>query len=191
MPSGSQLLITIIFGILTMLFSNVDFFKNFIYVPDNFNLLTAMLDSLDSLIEALVGDQIARSGVVAIFWALTGLLVYILIWLTLNFSNELGNDLATTKYVHPKNVDTRSPLRDLVSKISFQAMSLALLVFYINFLLTVLLPYVGDMFRNTIDQWPSLESFKYLCLGMITELITLHVFVILVRALTLRKRIFG
>lgn len=191
LPSGSEWVIGITFTFVTLAVSNSVVFRDMIFVPQDFQVKTAALDSLSTLIESVFGDQIARSGVVAIFWAIVGLLVYILIWLGLNFSNELGNDLAVTKYVHPRNIDTHSPLRDLISKILFQFVALFVLIFYINLMVGTLLPYIGGMFKTTIQQWPSKISTKYAIFGFVAEIVALHAFVVLVRALTLRKRIFG
>ena len=191
LPSGSEWVIGTTFTFVTLAVSNSVLFRDIIFVPQDFQIKTAALDSLSTLIEAVFGDQIARSGVVAIFWALVGLFVYILIWLGLNFSNELGNDLAVTKYVHPRNIDTHSPLRDLISKIIFQVVALFVLIFYINLMVGTLLPYIGGMFKTAVEQWPSAISTKYAIYGLLVELLVLHVFVVLVRVLTLRKRVFG
>jgi hypothetical protein len=140
---------------LTLAVSNAGFLRSFVFLPESFQLKSAILDSLNNLVTRLVGDQIARSAIVAIFWALVGLVVYLLIWLVLNFSGELGNDLAITKYVHPRNVDTHSPLRDFVSRVSFQFVTLCVFIFYINLVIGTLLPYFGGLFRTAINDWPS------------------------------------
>ena len=191
LPSGSELIIASTFTIATLAISNSTVVRDLIFLPQDFQIKTAALDSLSRLIETVFGDQIARSGVVAIFWALVGLFVYILIWLGLNFSNELGNDLALTKYLHPRHVDTHSRLRDLISKVVFRAMALFILIFYVNLVMSTLLPYIGGMFRVTLQQWPSMISLKYLGLGVILEIVALHGLVVMIRAIILRKRVFG
>lgn len=191
LPSGSELIIASFFTLMTLLVSNSTFFRDLIFLPTDLQIKTVVLDSLSNLIESVFGDQIARSGVVAIFWALVGLFVYILIWLGMNFSNELGNDLAITKYVHPRNIDTHSPLRDLASKVVFQIMAIFVLIFYINLIVSFILPYIGGMFRMAIEHWPTSLALKNIAYGVLIEIPTLHLFVILVRALTLRKRVFS
>ncbi len=191
LPSGTELALLVGFSLLTVATHNTTFFRNVIFLPQNFQLKSAVLNSLSNLLQLLVGDHIARSAVVAIFWALVGLFVYILIWLTMNFSSELSNDLALTKWVHPRNIDTRSPLRNFLSRVSFQLVVLFFLIFYLNLIVGSLLPYIGGMFHIAIRDWPRPQAIKYALVGVVIEMVVLHVFVVLVRTVTLRKRVFG
>lgn len=191
LPSGVELAISSALCALTITVSNASFFRDLVYLPKTFELKSAVLDSFNNLLVRLVGDSIARSAVVAIFWAVVGLIVYIFIWLSINVSSEIGNDLATTKYMHPRNVDTHSPLRNFLSRISFQFGALFVFVAYANLAIGVLLPYSGGLLRATMREWPSTQAIEYAVLGIVGELVVLHVFVILIRALVLRKRIFG
>jgi hypothetical protein len=150
-----------------------------------------VLDSINDLIQRFVGDHVARSAVVAIFWALVGLAVYLLIWALINYSDEFGSDLAATGYVHPKNVNTTAPLIYFITRIAFQIFSLLLLVFYINFLIGVLIPRLGVFYQTSTKLWPSTNSLENGLIGIIGEFAIIHVIVVLIRFLLLRKRIFG
>ena len=190
LPTATELVAIIGFVIATLTVSNISFFSDFIFLPRDFHIKNQILDSINNLLVQVVGVNVARSAVVAIFWAFVGLLVYAAIWVILNFSDELGNDLAITKYVHPRNVDTQSPLRNFLSRISFQAGMLFVLIFYANMVVSVLLPYCAGLFRTTIRDWPTLQGFQYAILGFVTEMLVLHFLVILIRAFLLRKRVF-
>ncbi len=191
LPSGGETIFYIAFCGITLVSSNATFLRSFIYLPNGFQLQSAVLNSANSIVENFVGDRIAQSAVVAIFWAVVGLGVYVLIWLGLNFSSELGNDLAVTKFVHPNNVDTRSPLRDLISRSIFQFFTLCILIFYINLIVSVLLPYIGGLLRIAVQEWPKISGIKSGIIGIVSEFIILHFFTIILRIFTLRKRVFG
>jgi succinate dehydrogenase hydrophobic anchor subunit len=107
----------------------------------------------------------------------------------MNFSNELSNDLAATKYVHPRNVDTKSPLHDLLSRTSFQVITFIVLAIYVNMLVSVLLPYSGGLYRAMFQAWPDLVLVKHFITGVLVQLFSLHFVIVLVRAMLLRKRI--
>ncbi len=189
-PSAIELVVISTLSVLTLALSNVVFFQDLVFLPKDFSLKAATLDSLNNFIVKLVGDSIARSVVVAVFWASIGLLVYIMIWLLLNFSNELGNDLAVTRYMHPRNVDTNSPWRSYLSRVSFQITALVVFIFYLNVSFGALIPYCGGLFKSALMQWPSLVALKYAVIGLASELVVLHVMILLIRTLMLRKRVF-
>lgn len=189
-PSVSELVIYLFVAISTLFISNVSFVRDFIYAPTDFSLWAIILDSINSLLDRFVGEGTARTVVVIVFWALVGLLVYSIIWIISNFSDELGNDLAMTKYVHPRNVDTTSPLRDFISRTLFRVAVLVLLVLYAVLFWQALLPFCMDQFRQALDAWPTLASFKAALIGIAAQVITLHIFVVFARLLFLKKRIF-
>ena len=180
-PSGSGLIIYLALGSLTLAVSNASFFQNFFDLPKDFQLGTAVLDSISQLVERFVGDHIARSAIVAIFWAIVGLFVYVLIWAVINYSDEFGDDLAATKYLHPRNFKSSSPLREFISRSIFQCLVIIILILYINLLVGVLLPRIGALFQTSIQKWPDPSSFGHGALGIISEIIILHFLVILIR----------
>ena len=190
LPSGTELVMFTGLSLSTLTLSNAPFLKSVLYLPKDFQLTSAALDSINNLLVKIFGEDVSRFGVVSFFWALVGFGVYVLIWLAINFSEELGNDLAITKYIHPKNIDTHSPLLNMLSRISFQFVALCLFFLYINILIGALLPYVGEAFRTSITRWPNIASLYYGFLGIILEILALHTAVVLLRSLTLRKRIF-
>jgi hypothetical protein len=188
-PSGTE---SIIFGsisLFTLVVSNVSFVRTYIGAPSGFQFRDATLGSINSVLEQFAGGGVTRSGVVIIFWALVGLVVYALIWLLINFSTELGNDVALTKYAHPRNVDTSSPLRDFISRTIFRVAVFAVLLFYLIFFWNSILPHCVDLFRTTIEDWPEVSAFISAAVGLIIEFISLHFFVVLLRMLLLKRRL--
>jgi hypothetical protein len=189
-PSSTEMIVFSSFVVLTIIASNASFLREFLYTPKDFNAIELVLTSINDLLQRFVGDTITSSGVVAIFWALVGLLVYLIIWVAMNFSTELDNDLAMTRYVHPAGVDTKQPLRSLVAKTIFRAGAIVVLVFYINVVVIALMPYFGGLFYEAGLVWFGTESLKLVVQGSVLMIISLHFFAVLVRAVVLRKRIF-
>lgn len=191
LPSASELLIYGSLAILSIFISNANVVNNFLYTPSDFHLSSSILNSINSLLQRFVGDHIARAGVVAFFWALIGLLAYLFIWVVMNFSNELGNDLAIKRYTHPSGVDTSSPLRTFLSRSLFRLLVFIFLVFFLYILIVVILPICGGLFKEAGSFWPKLRAFKLGLIGVATELVALHLFTVFLRLMLLRKRVFG
>lgn len=189
-PSVSELIIYIIISIFTLIVSNISFVRSFIYAPKDFNIINLVLNSISYLLNRFVGVGTTRTVVVVVFWALIGLLVYSLIWVFGSFSDELGNDLALTKYVHPRNVDTSSPLRLFLYKTLFRLMILIIGIFYLVIFWKALLPFVMNNYRSALAAWPKLGSLRAGLVGMVVQIIGLHAFIVLARLLFLKKRIF-
>ena len=188
-PTASELVWYLFLSGLTLVLSSLAFFRTFVYAPSEFTLKELTLGTVSGLLERYVGNQITRSGVVIIFWGMVGLLVYMSIWLLMNFSDELGNDLAITKYIHPRNVDTSSPLRDFLSKTFFRVAVFIFLLFYLNFFLSILLPTSIVFYRSAVSNWPQLRCFIDGGIGLSIQLIALHIFTVLIRLLFLRKQV--
>lgn len=118
------------------------------------------------------------------------MLVYVVLWLGQNFSTELSNDLAMTKYVHPRGADPVSPLRNFISLTIFRIVIFIILVFYLNLCVRVLLPLWFTQYRDVIQNWPKSEYFLDAALAAVSQIIMLHGIVVFARLLFLRKRLF-
>lgn len=165
--------------------------RELLFTPNDFNFSDSILTTINDMLSRLVGDLAARNIVVAVFWGMVGLLVYIFVWLGINYSTELGNDLAYTKYVHPKGVDVSSPLKDFLSKSLFRLCSGLVLFIYALTLVGVLLPLAGGLYYQSGELFFSISSITHILSATAITFVSLHVLIILVRLITLRKRIFG
>jgi hypothetical protein len=190
-PSPGEFTAYLSITILTLGLSVTELLRDFLYAPEDFNLVSFTLQSISDFIGSIAGQNLGSGVITAIFWGFIGLVVYLMVWLGINFSTELGNDLAITKYVHPRNVDTHSPLRDLISKTLFRLVTSIVLVIYLNILFGVLMPYVGGLYYSGGKAWPSIGSSKNFVVGVIIQLVAMHVLTVLVRFICLRKRVFG
>jgi len=191
LPTGAGMFTYALATIILALSSLSDYVRNLLLTPSNFNFSDSVLTTINDMLSQLIGDLAARNLVVVVFWGIIGLLVYIFVWLGINFSTELGNDLAYTKYVHPKGVDVSSPLRDFLSKSLFRACSGIVLFFYALTMVGVLIPLASGLFYQAGELFFSIASLLHILMAVGITIISLHTLIIFVRLVTLRKRIFG
>lgn len=190
LPTPLEVFIYVFITAIAFTVSNVSFIKDVLFAPTEFNLQTAVLGSINDLLQRLVGEHIAASLSLAFFWGLVGMLAYVVLWLGQNFSTELSNDLAMTKYVHPRGADPVSPLRNFISLTIFRIVIFIILVFYLNLCVRVLLPLWLTQYRDVIQNWPKSEYFLDAALAAVSQIIMLHGTVVFARLLFLRKRLF-
>ncbi|MEI6750992.1 MAG: hypothetical protein WCK69_00365, partial [Candidatus Saccharibacteria bacterium] len=81
LPSGTELVMFTGLSLSTLTLSNAPFLKSVLYLPKDFQLTSAALDSINNLLVKIFGEDVSRFGVVSFFWALVGFGVYVLIWL--------------------------------------------------------------------------------------------------------------
>jgi hypothetical protein len=116
--------------------------------------------------------------------------VYVLIWLFQNFSTELSNDLAMSKYVVPRGGDPQSPVRDFLQLTAFRVIIVILFIFYINLAVRVFFPHQLQAYRDLLQHWPQTKFLITAAIAAIGQMITMHGFVVFSRLLFLRKRLF-
>lgn len=191
MPTGIELIVYSTLALITLAASNIGVFKDLFMLENNFNIYHLVIGSLEDLLTHLVGQHNAANIVSGVFWGIIGMFIYTFLWLSGNFSTELSNDLAITQYVHPKGVDTYSPLKHLVLRIIFQISIGILLIFYINLLVRVLMSVWTTEFSTLASNWLQIRSISRATIAFVSQILGLHIFTILVRLLTLRKRVFG
>ncbi len=190
-PTVAEFAFYILITLLTVVIINTDFIRHYLLIPANFSLQTALLGSIEKSLARLVGDQMSATIITTAFWALIGIIVYVILKLFGNFSSELGNDLVITRYMHPRGADTYSPLKSFVLRILFHVFMAVLFVLYINFFIGQMVPFFSTTLATLPSRWS--DSSYLFTLGKVAliELVALHVFVILSRLLVLRKRVFG
>ena len=190
LPTWPELIIYFCVSVALFISSNIGVIRGYLSVPNDFYFNTLFVDFINNIVQKLLGREISASLSSGLFFGLVGLVIYSMAWLLANFSTELHNDLAVTKYVHPANTDTRSEIRDLVSKGVFRISIILLLVFYINLATSQLLPYWTETYQNAINNWPSLAPLSTALASLITQMLALHLLIILLRLVLLKKRLF-
>lgn len=190
MPTVIEIAVYAFLALFTLAVSNIEAINNFLLIPADFSFKTAILGSLEDLLAQLVGERAAATLITGLFWGLIGMLVYLFLWLFSNFSTEFSNDLAMSKFMHPKGVDRFSALKGLVFRLIFQICIGILFVVYLNMLITVFLPLWSTRYNNGVDAWPDLAAIGGLILTLLSEVLAFHILTVLLRLLLLRKRLF-
>lgn len=190
LPSITEVFIYIFIALLTLLVSNADIVKNLLFVTEDFNPIRSSIATIDMLLQNLVGEKVAGSLSLAIFWGIVGLFVNLLWWLGSNFSTELSNDLVFSKYVHPEHSDPRAQLKDFIQRTFIRTSVFIVVVLFINFFVSQGLPRLSTRFADIIKNWQNYKDILGILYTIVLEVFMLHIFVVLTRFLLLRKRVF-
>jgi hypothetical protein len=190
MPSIIEVSIYIFLTVVTFVMSGQDIVKDLLFVTEDFNPIRSGIASIDGVLQNIVGERVAGSLSLAIFWGTVGLFVNLLWWLGSNFSTELNNDLVFSKYVHPEHTDPKAQLREFITKTFIRTTVFIIGVVYINFFFSQGLPRVSMQFGDIIKFWEYNKDIKVILITFLSQIVMLHAFVVLTRLLLLRKQIF-
>ena len=191
MPNGIEILIYIFITGATLILSGVDRLKDLLFVSGDFNPIRLGISGIDLLLTRLVGEKLAGTLSLAIFWALVGVVVNLIWWAGSNVTTEINEDLEFSKYVHPSGVDPQSQIQDFSKKIALRTAVAVIGLLYFNFFISAGLPYVNQRYSKVINSWSTNKDFKTLIIAVTIEILLLHVFVVLTRVMLLRKRVFS
>ena len=191
MPNGIEILIYIFITGATLILSGVDRLKDLLFVSGDFNPIRLGISGIDLLLTRLVGEKLAGTLSLAIFWALVGVVVNLIWWAGSNVTTEINEDLEFSKYVHPSGVDPQSQIQDFSKKIALRTAVAVIGLLYFNFFISTGLPYVNQSYSKVINNWSTNKDFKTLIIAVTIEILLLHVFVVLTRVMLLRKRVFS
>ena len=191
MPNGIEILVYIFITGATLILSGVDRLKDLLFVSGDFNPIRLGISGIDLLLTRLVGEKLAGTLSLAIFWALVGVVVNLIWWAGSNVTTEINEDLEFSKYVHPSGVDPQSQIQDYSKKIALRTAVAVIGLLYFNFFISAGLPYVNQRYSKVINSWSTNKDFKTLLIAITIEILLLHVFVVLTRVMLLRKRVFS
>lgn len=190
LPSGIELAFYIFITAVTFVASSMDIVRDLLFVTGDFNPIRTAIASIDTLLQNFVGERIAGSLSLAIFWGIIGLIVNLIWWLGSNFSTELSNDLVFSKYVHPSNSDPKSHLREFLQRTIIRTTVAIIAIVYTNYFLSQGLPRISATFADAINNWSTNKDYLSVIVAVIAEIVMLHMFIVLARLLLLRKQIF-
>lgn len=190
-PTWTELAIYLFITFFTIFLCSQDFINGLLFASGDFNPIRAAVASIDSLLTHVVGEKIAGSLSLAIFWGIVGLAVNVLWWLGSNFSTELNNDLVFSKYVHPKGTDPRLQLREFIERTVIRTVVAIIAVVYTNFVISQTLPRLTARYADILKHWSFGAKWQSLLFAIIIEVLILHGFVVLTRVILLRKQVFG
>lgn len=191
MPTGIEIAMYVFITCVTFVLSSVEMFKNALYFTEDFNPIRAGISYIDLLLQNFVGDRIAGSLSLAIFWGAVGLLVNVIWWLGSNFSTELSNDLVFSRYVHPKDTDPSSQLKLFIERTVVRAVVAIIFILYLNYFFRSGITGISNSYSDIISSWSEEKKIGLILFTIVKEVFMLHLFVILSRLLLLRKKIFN
>ncbi len=190
-PTWVELAVYLFITFFTVFLCSQDFINGLLYASGDFNPIRAGIASIDGLLQHFLGEKVSGSISLALFWGTVGLVVNLIWWLGSNFSTELNNDLVFSKYVHPKDSDPKSQLREFIEKTAIRTTVAVVIIVYINFVLSQGLPRLTHRFADILKHWTFAGQWKRMLLAIIGEVIMLHLFVVLTRVILLRKQVFS
>lgn len=191
LPTWLELALYVFISGATVVISNLVSLKQFFYVGDDFNPISSAIDSINLLVAQVVGERIAGSLSLAIFWGLVGVGINIIWVVVANFSTELNNDLVFSNYVHPKTADPKEPLRDFTRRFIFRFGVTLVFLFYCNFVFQAVAPSITTKYAYLIKHWSEQAQYGSLALAILSQIFVLHGFVVLTRLLLLKKQVFN
>ncbi|MCX6727823.1 MAG: hypothetical protein NTX11_03365 [Candidatus Saccharibacteria bacterium] len=189
-PSGVEIAFYIFLTFASFVLSSFDLVKSSLSVTGDFNPIRSGIGVVDSLLQHFVGEKVAGSLSLAIFWGLIGLTVNVIWWLGSNFSTELNNDLVFSKYVHPKDTDPREQLRVFAIRTVIRTIVAISGILYLNFFLSDGLPRLSTRYAAVIGSWSNSQQYLLATTTILFQILMLHIFIVLIRLILLRKKAF-
>jgi hypothetical protein len=191
LPTAVEVTVYVLITALTLFLSSQDFIDKLLFATGNFNPIRYGVSWVDFLLRRVIGERFAGALSLAVFWGIIGLVVNLLWWLGSNFSTELNNNLIYSKYVHPKDVSPRAQLEDFIKRTVIRTTVAIVGLVYFNFVISSGLPKITDKFTLVTERWATKQDWLTLGLTILSELLMLHLIVVLTRLVLLRKKVFA
>lgn len=137
-------------------------------------------------VNRVIQTQAASTVALYLFWGIIGLAIFALgVRLTNNF-NELAEDISLRNYIWPKGADHNSPLKEFIERLVYRIF--ISIVFFIY--LSRALPWLSAQWKGGLAGINlTTISLKHYAVLFIYEFIVLHVAVVILRFLFLRRRL--
>ena len=190
-PTPVELTVYIMLTGLTLFLSSQSFIDQILFATGDFNPIRAGISGIDFLLQKVIGEKLAGSLSLAVFWASVGLIVNLLWWIGSNFSTELNNNLLYSRYVHPKDVSPRAQLEDFIKRTVIRTVVAVIGVVYFNYVLSSGLPTIANRFSAVTELWSVQADWGLLISTILLEILMLHLVVVIARLVLLRSKVFA
>lgn len=187
-PTAIEITSYIFLTFLTIFLCSQDFIDTILFAVGDFNPIRAGVGYIDLLLRQFVGDKIAGSLSLGLFWGLVGVIVNVIWWLWSSFSTELNNDLVFSRYVHPKNTDPKSQLKAFIERSVVRAVVAIVGLLYVNYVVSSGWPSISNRFAEILRDWELGAQWGALIITALAEILMFHMLVVLTRLVLLRKR---
>ncbi len=193
--SPASLLFIIIMTFLLLASANLSFLsesgllQNTVFGSGSQAGLMEISSSAWGTIEATVfGNDIVNRILFFGFWMLIGLVVYILITTFGQMVAETGHQIEAMTYVHARRTLIEG---DIVLRLAMRSVAILGLGVWSWIFFKLLLPFSVAASRVFLASLKEPINWFYGSLGLAVLLLSLHVFIILLRLLILRPRLYG
>jgi hypothetical protein len=186
LPTWTEMFVYIFLAVVVFAIANISSVEQVLEVNNStLSLQNVILSPLDWVFHHVGGDTFARVFPQVLFWGLIGILVYGLVLLLKNFTNEVSDDVDESNFVKPAGIGRWAEMRETLEKflIRFSVVIIGLIYVFVFF--HSILTRCTNQFRTTFSSKTPGEL-GYGLLTILLLALALHVFTVLVRLLTLR-----
>jgi hypothetical protein len=167
LPSGTQLLLYALVGILLLIALNIknawDYLNSTVLKPQGGldSILARKAPGIHKFLSS-VSQSIALQ---VIFWVFIGCIVYVLIWFMRNIATNILNDIVADKYVHPEDYKRSKYWESILARKFFFWASTVVLVLYLAAGATVLVYLSQLAYQFTVNFQLVYSLWQYLQLA--------------------------
>ncbi len=193
-PSLSELIIYSVISIVILAFYNL---KPLLYTPLLAGSSSSSISSIfhqyaDSTFVRI--DQVGAIGRLTnvLIWASIGAITYMLVWAIFSVYVGVHNEVIMgTDYVEIGRNHRKSFWSSEISRGLFRGSVLLLILLLTSFSIQVLLPASAQMVSIWVKQLVSLKYCIYAIFGFVDLVILMHLYVVLLRLMFMRTRVFS
>jgi ABC-type antimicrobial peptide transport system permease subunit len=188
LPTPAEAICYAIVSALTLILQNVQVLKDYLAVPGQLHFGSSILDALNQWLNKLVGENIANTVSLSLFWVVVGIGIYFLIEGIIVIFNELGEDMRERTYIWPKGADKNTDLRLFARRSVFRVTIGIILIIYLS---NVVGFFLSDSKSGDFAQWLHDNPYLGLAVLFFGECLALHGITVLLRFLLLKRRVFN
>jgi hypothetical protein len=155
-------------------------------IPGGIDLQRMVSGSLDTFATHIFGQSRTNTVVVALFWAIVGVFVYVLVLGISGAMREFGSDIKERSYLWPREANPHKPLKGLIERVGVHMLAIVILALYVFLPLAVVL-HGPLLLGSSLAQTSGLLYATWFVLGTITW----HGLTVVLRLLFLRDRLLG
>ena len=190
-PTPVEITVYMLLTALTFFLSSQSFIDQILFATGDFNPIRAGIGGVDLVLQRIIGEKLAGSLSLAVFWASVGLIVNLFWWIGSNFSTELNNNLLYSRYVHPKDVSPRAQLEDFIKRTVVRTVVAIIGLIYFNYVLSTGLKVIANRFSSVTELWSVQQDWGLVISTVLIEMLMLHLVVVITRLVLLRSKVFA
>jgi hypothetical protein len=185
LPTAGGVVFYLFLSAVILISNQVESIRNVLDLPGNIQLSRTAFHWAEKTLTGLIGQSRTTTLVVGLFWAVVGVVVYILLLRLAHFIVEVDDGLSQKGYVWPKGADRYAPLKRVAESVLFRGIAAVILLILIFG--PVPLAIRGPVFVDLVGPNHVLQ----LVVWFFANVLLLHTIVVLARLVVQRRRLFG